>query len=54
MTEFLVRLACLTLGGGAAILLLLLLARLTGRRYGARWRCWIWLPPSSSPRPGIR
>ena len=43
MTEFLVRLAGLTLGGGAAILLLLLLARLTGRRYGARWRCWIWL-----------
>ena len=43
MTEFLVRLAGLTLGGGAAILLLLLLARLTGRRYGARWRCWVWL-----------
>ena len=43
MTGFLVRLAGLTLGGGAAILLLLLLARLTGRRYGARWRCWIWL-----------
>ena len=43
MTECLVTLATLTLGGGAAILLLLLVERLTGRRYSARWRCWAWL-----------
>ena len=43
MTEFLVALATLTLGGGAAILLLLLVGQLTGRRYSARWRCWAWL-----------
>lgn len=43
MTDFLTRLAGLTLGGGAAIVLMLLLTRLTRGRYGARWRCWIWL-----------
>ena len=52
MTEFLVALATLTLGGGAAILLLLLVGQLTGRRYSARWRCCepaYWALPAWSP-----
>lgn len=43
MTELLISLATLSLGGGAAIALLLAIRRLTGRRYSARWLCWAWL-----------
>lgn len=43
MTEFLAELASLTLGGSAAVALLALTARLSRRRYAARWRCWLWL-----------
>ena len=42
MTDFLLDLAGLSLGGAAVIVLLLLLGRLTRGRYSARWRCWAW------------
>lgn len=41
--DLLLQLAGVSLGGGGVILLLLLLARLTGGRYAARWRCWAWV-----------
>ena len=43
MGEFLQHLTALSLGGGLVILVLMLAARLTGSRYAARWRCWVWL-----------
>ena len=43
MSDFLARLAALSLGGGAVILLLLGAGRLMGMKYAARWRCAGWL-----------
>ena len=43
MTEFLPRLAALSLGGGGVILLLLAAGQLTRMKYAARWRCVGWL-----------
>ena len=43
MSDFLLRLTALSLGGAAVIALLLLVGQLTAGRYGARWRCWAWL-----------
>ena len=43
MGEFLQHLTALSLGGGLVILVLMAAARLTGSRYAARWRCWVWL-----------
>ena len=43
MTQLLLPLGALTLGGSAAIALLALMGRSTRARYGARWRCWAWL-----------
>ena len=42
MTDFLTRLAALSLGGGAVALVLMAAGRLTRSRYAARWRCLIW------------
>lgn len=42
MTDFLIRLGTLSLGGGAAVLLLLLAGRVSRKRYSARWRCQAW------------
>ena len=43
MDRFLANLAALSLGGAAAIALGALVRRFTKKRYGARWRCWLWL-----------
>ena len=43
MTQLLLSLGSLTLGGSAAIVLLALAGHLTRSRYAARWRCWVWL-----------
>lgn len=43
MTDFLIELAALTLGGSVAVIVLALTARLSRARYAARWRCWLWL-----------
>lgn len=43
MTEFLLTLAALTLGGAAAVLVFAFATRASRTKYGARWRCWIWL-----------
>ena len=43
MTDFLSRLAALSLGGGGVILLLLAAGQLTRMKYAARWRCVGWL-----------
>lgn len=43
MTEFLLTLAALSVGGAAAVLIFALATRASRARYGARWRCWIWL-----------
>jgi len=43
MTDFLLDLLAVTLGGSFMILLLLLLAWLGHLRYGAKWRCFLWL-----------
>lgn len=43
MTEFLVSLFALSLGGAAMVALLALAARIFRTRYAARWRCWVWL-----------
>ena len=43
MADFLPVLATLTLGGGAAVLVFALATRVIRTRYGARWRCWVWL-----------
>lgn len=43
MNAFLTTLAALSLGGAAVILLLALLSHAFRSRYGARWRCWVWL-----------
>ena len=43
MTELLLTLAALTVGGAAAVLIFALASRASRARYGARWRCWIWL-----------
>ena len=43
MTDFLPRLAALSLGGGGVILLLLAAGQLTRMKYAARWRCVGWL-----------
>ena len=43
MTDVLLSLGSLTLGGSAAIVLLALTGRFTRTRYAARWRCWVWL-----------
>ena len=43
MSDFLIHLAALSLGGGAVALILMLTARFTHARYAARWRCWVWL-----------
>lgn len=42
MTDVLLSLGSLTLGGSAAIVLLALTGRFTRTRYAARWRCWAW------------
>lgn len=42
MTDVLLSLGSLTLGGSAAIVLLALTGRFTRARYAARWRCWAW------------
>lgn len=43
MTDFLLNLGTLSIGGSAAICVLALTARLSRARYAARWRCWVWL-----------
>ena len=43
MTDFLLDLGTLSIGGAVAICVLALAARLSRTRYSARWRCWIWL-----------
>lgn len=43
MTEFLLTLATLSLGGVVAVLIFAVAGRASRARYGARWRCWIWL-----------
>ena len=43
MSDFLIPLAALSLGGGVVALILMLTARFTHARYAARWRCWVWL-----------
>ena len=43
MGNFLAALMALSLGGAAAIVLGALLRQMTKTKYGARWRCWIWL-----------
>ena len=43
MSQFLLTLGGLTLGGGIAVLILALAGRSTRARYGARWRCWAWV-----------
>lgn len=43
MTERLSVLGTLSLSGSLAIGVLALLARFSRTRYGARWRCWVWL-----------
>ena len=42
MTDFLIRLGTLSLGGGVAVLLLLFAGRVSRKRYTARWRCRAW------------
>lgn len=42
MTDVLLSLGSLTLGGSVAIVLLALTGRFTRTRYAARWRCWAW------------
>ena len=42
MSDFLIHLAALSLGGGVVALILMLTARFTHARYAARWRCWVW------------
>lgn len=42
MTDFLIRLGTLSLGGGVAVLLLLFAGRVSRKRYSARWRCQAW------------
>lgn len=42
MTDFLIRLGTLSLGGGVAVLLLLFTGRVSQKRYSARWRCRAW------------
>ncbi|RKI69401.1 M56 family metallopeptidase [bacterium 1xD42-67] len=43
MDRILLALGGLALGGSAAVIALALAGRSTWSRYGARWRCWIWL-----------
>lgn len=43
MTDLLLTLGALTLGGSVAVLLFALTSRASRTRYGARWRCWIWV-----------
>lgn len=43
MTDFLQTLGGLTLGGSIIIIVLALIAHISCTRYGARWRCWIWV-----------
>ena len=43
MTDFLPRLAALSMGGGGVILLLMAAGKLTRMKYAARWRCVGWL-----------
>ena len=43
MSQFLMTLGGLTLGGSAAIVALALAGRSTRARYAARWRCWAWI-----------
>ena len=42
MTDFLIRLGTLSLGGGVAVLLLIGAGRMSRNRYAARWRCRAW------------
>ena len=42
MTDVLLSLGSLTLGGSVAIVLLALTGHFTRTRYAARWRCWAW------------
>ena len=42
MTDFLLHLGTLSLGGGAAVLLLVLAGQMSRKRYAARWRCQAW------------
>lgn len=43
MTDLLLSLGSLTLGGSAVVVLLALTGRFTRTRYAARWRCWAWV-----------
>lgn len=43
MTDLLLTLGALTLGGSVAVILFALTSRASRTRYGARWRCWIWV-----------
>ena len=43
MTDFLLDLLSLSLGGSLAALVLLVLSRCSRLRYGGRWRCLAWL-----------
>lgn len=43
MTDFLLHLGALSLGGGLVGLVLMAAGLLTRSRYAARWRCWGWL-----------
>ncbi len=43
MDRILLALGGLALGGSAAVIALALTGRSTRGRYGARWRCWVWL-----------
>lgn len=43
MTDFLLHLGALSLGGGLVGLALMAAGLLTRSRYAARWRCWGWL-----------
>lgn len=43
VNDLLPTLGALTLGGSAAVVLFALTSRASRTRYGARWRCWIWV-----------
>lgn len=43
MTDLLLTLGALTIGGSVAVILFALTSRASRTRYGARWRCWIWV-----------
>lgn len=42
LSDLLMTLGAMTLGGAAAVILFAVTARASRTRYAARWRCWIW------------